>query len=160
MCSIWGFWFTCSYVKGVSWSHNKSMSVLMPEGNIPAHIGYYTVRTKHAKTKPGQTIRTLSIDVTKSTRVSCRTGVCVCVLAVRVMSGRKSRRTPCQASSCIINPQLPSRHQPPHTRVSSFYTARGRFGFLIWGNFQLSLFLYAAANSSDTCTKRNEHSHT
>jgi len=62
----------------------------------------------------------------KPKRVRFRTGV---VHFVRVTSEKESRRTPRQGSSCIISSQFPSRRQPPHTRVSSFDTARSGFVF-------------------------------
>lgn len=53
-------------------------------------------------------------------------------------------KTPCQASSYIISSQLLSRHQAAHTRVSSFYTARGR-GFFFFPP-PLSFFKYGATH--------------
>lgn len=73
-------------------------------------------------------------------------GIGMHVLAVGVMRERSSSRTPCQASSYIISSaQLPSRLPLPHTRMSSFYSARGsyelRYGCTsLWHFSSLTIF--------------------
>lgn len=123
--------------------YNLSMSAQILEENNPAALKIIQLEKTQRQNQGRPYVRHTQMSRNPPGCLAEHVCVCVsvraCVLAVRVMSEGESRGTPRQASSCIINPQLPSRHQPTTYQGVELLYRRGQVRLFNMG--RLSTFL-------------------
>lgn len=130
--------------------YNLSMSAQILEENNPAALKIIQLEKTQRQNQGRPYVRHTQMSRNPPGRLAEHVCVCVCTCmcfgSQSDERGGKAGGPPARRPHALSTRSSPAGINQPHTRVSSFYTAGGRFGSLIWGDFQLSLFLYATAN--------------